>query len=141
MKVYISTAFSFIATGFMWLVGGFDLAFKTLAIVMLLDYITGVISAIYKKKVNSKIGFKGILKKSLYFIVIILASIFGLYGIFIGLILFLANLSGTKSFNKDYLYPYAPIDLQEQLDGFIKKENDVKSRNPLLSNNRIRGYK
>ena len=75
MKVYISTAFSFIVTGFMWLVGGFDLAFKTLAIVMLLDYITGVISAIYKKKVNSKIGFKGILKKSLYFIVIILATL------------------------------------------------------------------
>ena len=75
MKAYISTAFSFIATSFMWLVGGFDLAFKTLAIIMVLDYITGVISAIYKKKVNSKIGFKGILKKSLYFVVIILASL------------------------------------------------------------------
>lgn len=75
MKVYISSAFSFLATGFMFLVGGFDLAFKTLALVMLLDYITGVISAIYKKKVNSKIGFKGILKKSLYFVVIILATL------------------------------------------------------------------
>lgn len=73
--MYISSAFSFIATGFMFLVGGFDLAFKTLAIVMLLDYITGVISAIYQKKVNSKIGFKGILKKSLYFVVIILATL------------------------------------------------------------------
>lgn len=75
MKTYISTCFSFIATGFMWLVGGFDVVFKTLAIIMVLDYITGVISAIYKKKVNSKIGFKGILKKSLYFVVIILASL------------------------------------------------------------------
>lgn len=75
MKVYISSAFSLIATGFMFLIGGFDLAFKTLAIVMLLDYITGVISAIYHKKVNSKIGFKGILKKSLYFVVIILATL------------------------------------------------------------------
>lgn len=75
MKVYISSTFSFLATGFMYLVGGVDVAFKTLAIIMVLDYITGVISAIYKKKVNSKIGFKGILKKSLYFIVIILASL------------------------------------------------------------------
>lgn len=75
MKTFISTCFSFIATGFMWLVGGFDLAFKTLALIMLLDYITGVISAIYNKKVNSKIGFKGILKKSLYFVVIILATL------------------------------------------------------------------
>lgn len=73
--MYISSAFSFIATGFMFLIGGFDLAFKTLVIVMLLDYITGVISAIYHKKVNSKIGFKGILKKSLYFVVIILATL------------------------------------------------------------------
>lgn len=75
MKVIINSIFSFIATGFMWLVGGFDLAFKTLAIIMLLDYITGVISAMYKKKINSKIGFKGILKKSLYIIVIILATL------------------------------------------------------------------
>lgn len=75
MKIYISTCFSFLATGFMLLVGGFDVSFKTLAIIMLLDYITGVISAMYKKKVNSKIGFKGILKKSLYFIVIILATL------------------------------------------------------------------
>lgn len=75
MKTYISTCFSFIATSIMWLVGGFDLAFKTLGLIMLLDYISGVISAIYMKKVNSKIGFKGILKKSLYFVVIILATL------------------------------------------------------------------
>lgn len=75
MKVIINSIFSFITTGFMWLVGGFDLAFKTLAIIMILDYITGVISAMYKKKINSKIGFKGILKKSLYIIVIILATL------------------------------------------------------------------
>lgn len=75
MKVIINSIFSFITTGFMWLVGGFDLAVKTLAIIMILDYITGVISAMYKKKINSKIGFKGILKKSLYIIVIILATL------------------------------------------------------------------
>lgn len=75
MKVIINSIFSFITTGFMWLVGGFDLAFKTLAIIMILDYITGVFSAMYKKKINSKIGFKGILKKSLYIIVIILATL------------------------------------------------------------------
>lgn len=75
------------------------------------------------------------------FIVMVLASIFGLYGIFLGLILFFTNLSGTKSFNKDYLYPYAPIDLEEQMDGFIKKEEEIKYRNPLLSDNHIRGHK
>ena len=49
MKSFINTAFSFIATSFMYLIGGLDLAFKTLAIMMVLDYITGVISAIYNK--------------------------------------------------------------------------------------------
>lgn len=75
MKSFINTAFSFIATSFMYLIGGLDLAFKTLAIMMVLDYITGVISAIYNKKVNSKIGFNGILKKMLYLIAIIVASL------------------------------------------------------------------
>lgn len=75
MKSFINTAFSFIATTFMYLIGGLDLAFKTLAIMMVLDYITGVISAIYNKKVNSKIGFKGILKKMLYLIAIMVASL------------------------------------------------------------------
>ena len=75
MKSFINTAFSFITTTFMYLIGGLDLAFKTLAIIMVLDYITGVISAIYNKKVNSKIGFKGILKKMLYLIAIIVASL------------------------------------------------------------------
>ena len=75
MKSFINTAFSFIATSFMYLIGGLDLAFKTLAIMMVLDYITGVISAIYNKKVNSKIGFNGILKKMLYLIAIMVASL------------------------------------------------------------------
>ena len=71
----------------------------------------------------------------------ILSSIFGLYGIFLGIILFFINLSNTKSLSKDYLYPYAPIEVSEQLDGFIKKESKTKTRNPLLSNNKIRGHK
>ena len=75
------------------------------------------------------------------FILMILASFFGLYGIFIGIILFFTNLSNTKSFSKDYLFPYAPINLKEQMDGFIKKEEDIKYRNPLLSNNKVRGHK
>lgn len=75
------------------------------------------------------------------FILMILASLFGLYGIFLGVILFFINLSSTKSFSKDYLFPYAPINLSEQMDGFIKKEESLKLRNPLLSNNKVRGHK
>lgn len=74
------------------------------------------------------------------FSLMILATFFGIYGIFIGLILIITNLSSTQSFDKDYLYPYAPINFDEQLDGFIKaKDKKIKYRNPLLSNNKIRG--
>ncbi len=73
------------------------------------------------------------------FILIILSSIFGLYGIFIGFILILTNLSNTQSLDKDYLYPFAPINIEEQKDGFIKTKNKTLKRNPLLTNNKIRG--
>ena len=75
MKYFISNLFSIIATSFIYLIGGIDISFKTLCIIMILDYISGVISAIYNKKLNSKIGFKGILKKCIYIIVIILATL------------------------------------------------------------------
>lgn len=75
MKYFISNLFSIIATSFVYLIGGIDISFKTLCIIMILDYISGVISAIYNKKLNSKIGFKGILKKCIYIIVIILATL------------------------------------------------------------------
>lgn len=74
------------------------------------------------------------------FSLMILSALFGLYGIFIGIVLIITNLSDTKSFDKDYLYPYAPINFKEQQDGFIKTGNEkIKYRNPLLSDNKIRG--
>ncbi len=75
------------------------------------------------------------------FLIIILASFFGLYGIFLGIILIIINLSDTKSFDEDYLYPYAPISLIGQKDGFIKNDDKTLFRNPLISNNHVRGRK
>ena len=77
MKNYIleSSTLSVILTTLVYLLGGFDLALKSLLLVMIIDYITGVISAIYNKKLNSKIGFKGILKKFSYLFIIALSVI------------------------------------------------------------------
>ena len=66
---------SSILTGLVYLVGGFDVALKTLVIIVILDYISGVLSALYNKKLNSKIGFKGIIKKLSYFCIIVLATL------------------------------------------------------------------
>jgi len=60
------------------------------------------------------------------FILIILASIFGYYGIFLGSILILTNLASIKSIDTDYLYPFAPINLQKQRDGFFKLKDNEK---------------
>ena len=50
-----------------------------------------------------------------------------------------ANITDTKSIDEDYLYPFAPINFSLQKDGFIKIKEKIKRRNPLLSNNHVRG--
>ena len=72
------------------------------------------------------------------FILIILSSFLGFYGIFLGTIIILSTLADTKSLDKDYLYPFAPINFTEQKDAFLKL-NQEKTRNPILSNNKKRG--
>lgn len=56
---------------YLW--GGWDMAFKTLLLFMVLDYLTGIICAIKYKKLSSEIGFKGILKKVTILIVVAVA--------------------------------------------------------------------
>ena len=62
MKTKIVSLISLLGTGF-YLLGGFDNALECLIVVVILDYITGVISAWYNKKLDSKVGLKGIVKK------------------------------------------------------------------------------
>ena len=56
------------------LFGGCDTLFKTFLIFIIIDYISGLLQAIYNKKLNSKIGAKGIIKKIGYILVVILTS-------------------------------------------------------------------
>ena len=73
MKEALNVITSTILTTFVFLLGGLDIALITLLVVMVLDYLTGVISAFYKKELSSKVGFKGILKKFFYLIIIALS--------------------------------------------------------------------
>lgn len=66
---------STIFTTLVYLIGGFDIAFQSLLVIVVLDYGTGIISAIKSKKLNSKVGFWGIVKKFLYFVMVALAVI------------------------------------------------------------------
>lgn len=53
-----------------YIFGGIDVIMKTLLILIVLDYITGVLKAVYEKKLNSQIGFRGIIKKTIIMIVV-----------------------------------------------------------------------
>lgn len=58
-----------------YLLGGFDSLVVALLVLMCLDYLTGVIKAIYKKELSSQIGFKGIGKKILILMIVSVAVI------------------------------------------------------------------
>lgn len=75
MKNFISDIISVILTTIIYVLGGVDVALKSLIIIIIIDYLTGVASAFYNKKVSSKKGLKGIIKKFCYFLVVALAVI------------------------------------------------------------------
>lgn len=69
-----------------------------------------------------------------------LASILGIYGIYLGAVYLLYNLITLKSFNKPYLAPFSPFIKKEQKDAIVKVKNKgIKYRNPLLTKNEVRG--
>lgn len=75
MKHLINDVISVILTTFVYLIGGFDIAIQSLLIVMVVDYLTGIASAIYNKELSSKTGFKGIIKKFCYLLVVALSVV------------------------------------------------------------------
>ena len=73
-------------------------------------------------------------------IFILLASLLGIYGIYLGSVFLLYKLITLKSFGKPYLAPFSPFIYKEQKDAIIKTKNTgIKYRNPLLTKNKKRG--
>lgn len=75
MKYFLNNIASVLLTTIIYLLGGMDIALKSLIVIMMIDYITGVASAIYNKKLSSKIGFKGIIKKFCYLLIVALSVV------------------------------------------------------------------
>ena len=129
MKQIFTNGLSFIITCLTYFLGGFDLAIKSLLIIMCIDYLTGVSSAIYNKKLSSKIGFKGIIKKFCYLLVVglsvVLDNLTGQNGIIRSLVIYclIANdgISIIENMGElDIKLPQKLIDTLEQL----KKKGD-----------------
>lgn len=62
-----------------WFLGGCDGLMIALIIFVVADYITGVMCAIADKKLSSSVGFKGICRKVLIFILIGIANALDIY--------------------------------------------------------------
>jgi toxin secretion/phage lysis holin len=62
-----------------WLLGGVDSLVYALDAFVAIDYVTGVLLAIYETKISSDIGFKGICKKVLIFALVALGNIIDQY--------------------------------------------------------------
>lgn len=60
---------------FSYIFGGFDNLLVTLLLLMVLDYVSGITKAIYSKSLNSNIGFRGLLKKVMILLVVVLVSV------------------------------------------------------------------
>ena len=57
------------------LFGGMDLLFSTFLILIIIDYLTGILNAIYNHKLNSDIGSKGIIRKIGYLLIIVVSQV------------------------------------------------------------------
>lgn len=62
-----------IGTGFTWLFGAWDLALTILIVFMIFDYITGIMKGYVNKELSSDIGLKGLARKAVILIVLIVA--------------------------------------------------------------------
>jgi toxin secretion/phage lysis holin len=65
---WLKAAFALIGGWVTAALGGWDTALQVLVLFVVLDYITGLIAAWYEKRLNSRIGFRGIAKKILLFV-------------------------------------------------------------------------
>ena len=70
------------------------------------------------------------------FFILVLCTIFGLYGLFIGLFILITNISSVTSFGYPYTYPFDPLIMEDLKDSIIKL--NTKKRNPLLTKNKNR---
>ena len=73
MKHWFDVAVACTGTAICWLFGAWDLTIIALLCFMAADYITGVMLAITQKRLSSEIGFKGLTKKAVILLVIVVA--------------------------------------------------------------------
>lgn len=57
-----------------YLIGGYDILIKTLLVMMVIDYITGITKGYKNKNINSNIAYKGLRKKVMVLFIVVAAT-------------------------------------------------------------------
>lgn len=118
---WISIALGVIGGLLAKLFGGFDVLLYVLVALVVIDYITGLLKAIYLKQVSSNIGFKGLCKKVIIFLVVVVSN---LIGVLMGdnlairevvIVFFIANEGISILENAAVVYPNIPSSLKDVL--------------------------
>ncbi len=76
---WIQLALSAVGGAIGWFFGGMDGLIYALLVFVIADYITGVMCAIVDKRLSSEVGFKGICKKVLIFVMVGIGHIMDTY--------------------------------------------------------------
>lgn len=71
----VQLAFAAIGGGLGWFLGGLDGFLYALVAFVVIDYLTGIMAAAVEKKLSSEVGFRGIFKKILIFMLVGIGSI------------------------------------------------------------------
>lgn len=74
LRAQSNIVFSIIATNMVSILGGWDFSLKLLVMLVIFDYVTGIMKALYGRRLSSSIGFWGIFKKLCIFFVVACAS-------------------------------------------------------------------
>lgn len=70
--IYAKYIFAVVGTAILSLIGGWDMALQVLVILVVIDYATGLTAAWVTGTLSSSVGFKGITKKILLFIPVVI---------------------------------------------------------------------
>lgn len=74
MDNYIKIVFGIIGSIVSWLVGSLGFLFVVLLALMVIDYITGFMAGYINKQLSSRVGIKGLLKKT--YVILLIACVY-----------------------------------------------------------------
>lgn len=92
----IQTAFIALGGTLGWFLGGADGFLYALIAFVVIDYITGMMCAVADKKLSSKVGFKGICRKVIIFLLVGVANLLDVYVLRTAVIFFYLSNEGLS---------------------------------------------